>query len=290
MKKTPAVSLLLFLLLFILTVPALADMGPKPQLTVYLRGAPEASYYLDLLYEGDGQSLHDNLPGEERAALDASLLAALRAAKPEGWSLVLTDGTVAPCWGSLTGERQSGDTAHHTFSYMGLPKTYRVLVVTAAGDSWLSPVLTRPVLQSSLTVDWASKTVIHPPVILAYGAEFLATCLPTLLIEGLLLLLFGFSLRRNGKVFLLVNLATQLLVFLILGISAVRSSIGFSYYLLFFPTEIIVAAAETLVYHRYLTGQSRRRAVWYGVTANICSAALGFALTEPVWRLVSSFL
>ena len=57
MKERSAVlkhGLLLFLLAAaLLTVPVLADMGPKPQLTVRVENGPEELYYLDLLEEGE---------------------------------------------------------------------------------------------------------------------------------------------------------------------------------------------------------------------------------------------
>ena len=36
-----------------LTTFALADSGPKPQLTVRVKNAPQEPYYLDLLAKGD---------------------------------------------------------------------------------------------------------------------------------------------------------------------------------------------------------------------------------------------
>ena len=43
----------------------------------------------------------------------------------------------------------------------------------------------------------------------AYALQFLCMLLPTLLIEGVLLLAFGYRSRRSWLVFLLVNLVTQ---------------------------------------------------------------------------------
>jgi len=290
MKKAVCAAMAALSLAFFLFLPATADMGPKDSLNVLVKNAPQEPYYLDLLYQDAPESLYQNLTQENRAMLDQSLLQALTDARPAGWTLALTDGTGAPCFGQLTGTPQADGTVLHAFSYFGLPDSYRVIIVTASGERFISRTCTRPTLQSSLTVDWAGKTVTQPFAALAYLVQFLASFLPTLLLEGLVLVLFGFSLRKNGKVFLLVNLGTQLLVFLVLGLSMVRSSLGFSYYLLFFPVEAAVTAAETLLYARFLKGHGRKRAVIYGITANLLSAVLGWFLAVPVWRVVSSFL
>ena len=68
MKKRSAVlkhGLLLFLLAAaLLTVPVLADMGPKPQFTVRVENGPEELYYLDLLEEGSPIHTRIRCPGD----------------------------------------------------------------------------------------------------------------------------------------------------------------------------------------------------------------------------------
>jgi len=93
MKKSLRNSILLLLTAMLLTVSALADSGPKAQLTVKVVNAPSEPYYLDLLEKGDYQGHtygsgdgDDTYSGidwsyseEEIAALDDELLDALRA-------------------------------------------------------------------------------------------------------------------------------------------------------------------------------------------------------------------
>lgn len=295
MRRVLRPCLLLLLALSLLTLPALADFGPKPQLTVRVKNAPEELYYLDILAEGSPVStsgadmgLKWNYSYEELLALDQSLLDALRAAVPEGWHACLTQsGHQPPIWGQLTGEAK-GSAMVHTFGYSGVPARYRLLLVTASGEVWLSDVTERQVLQSSVTLDWAEKTLTVPPVWMAFVLQFLATLLPTLLIEGLLLVLFGFSWRRNWKPFLLVNLLTQGGLTAATALLAVSSGVGFSYYLALLPLEAVILLAETAVYRRVLTGRSAAQATAYGVAANLCSALLGLLLAEPVWRFVVS--
>ena len=85
----PIRSLLLLLLaLTALTVSALADNAPKPQLTVLVENPPQETYYLDLVAEGpageEGDALSWTYSDQEIADLDPALLSALTAAVPSG--------------------------------------------------------------------------------------------------------------------------------------------------------------------------------------------------------------
>lgn len=285
----------------LLTVSALADSGPKPLLTVRVENAPEEGYYLDLVAEGEyeghtygsGESEYSGIDwsysDEEAAALDTELLDALRAAVPEGYHACTAEGTGgAPMWGELEGTPtgRQGESLH-TFRYFGVPDTYQILIATKNGDTYLFPPCTRTALQSSVTVDWADKSVEVPPAWIGYVLQFLCTLLPTLVIEGVVLVLFGFSWKQNRKPFLLVNLVTQGALAVYFSVTAVQSGVGWWYFFLLVPAEIVIAFVEGGLYTRLLTG-SRRRAFAYGITANLCSALLGLLTVEPLWRWIVS--
>lgn len=285
----------------LLTVSALADSGPKPLLTVRVENAPEEGYYLDLVAEGEyeghtygiGESEYSGIDwsysDEEAAALDTELLDALRAAVPEGYHACTAEGTGgAPMWGELEGTPTGRQGEYlHTFRYFGVPDTYQILIATAGGDTYLFPPCTRTALQSSVTVDWETKSVEVPPAWIGYVLQFLCTLLPTLVIEGVVLVLFGFSWKQNRKPFLLVNLVTQGALAVYFSVTAVQSGVGWWYFFLLVPAEIVIAFVEGGLYTRLLTG-SRRRAFAYGITANLCSALLGLLTVEPLWRWIVS--
>ena len=283
---------------------ALADFGPKPQLTVRVENAPQELYYLDLLAEGDWDAEDtDSNDGIERSyygkedTLDPDLLALLRENVPKGWHACVAQGTTgAPIYGELYAESTdaSGNDLH-IFGYHGVPSTYRIILVTQSGKVWLSEALERRVLQSSVTVHWAddteNTTVTVPSTVTGYLLQFLATLVPTLLIEGILLLLFQYSWKQNWKAFLLVNLVTQ-------GVLAAASSVLnlqngaalWNYFLFRLPMEAVVLLIELYLYagRGLLTGHSKGRAALYAVTANFASAVIGYYLAEPVWRFVVS--
>ena len=285
----------------LLTISALADSGPKPLLTVRVENAPEEGYYLDLVAEGEyeghtygsGESDYSGIDwsysDEEAAALDTELLDALRAAVPEGYHACTAEGTGgAPMWGELEGTPTGRQGEYlHTFRYFGVPDTYQILIAAKNGDTYLFPPCTRTALQSSVTVDWESKSVEVPPAWIGYVLQFLCTLLPTLVIEGVVLVLFGFSWKQNRKPFLLVNLVTQGALAVYFSVTAVQSGVGWWYFFLLIPAEIVIAFVEGGLYTRLLTG-SRRRAFAYGITANLCSALLGLLTVEPLWRWIVS--
>ena len=302
MKRALRLLGLTALAMCLLTVFALADSGPKPLLTVRVENAPEEGYYLDLVAEGEyeghsygsGESEYSGIDWsyteEEAAALDGELLDTLRAAVPEGYHACTAEGTGgAPMWGDLAGEAtgKQGERLH-TFGYVGLPDTYQILIATKSGDTYLFPPCTRSVLQSSVTVDWADKSLEVPPAWLSYALQFLCTLLPTLVVEGVVLVLFGYSWKQNRKPFLLVNLVTQGALAAYCSVTAVQSGVGWWYFFLLVPAEIVIAFVEAKLYTRLLTGSSPRRAFSYGITANLCSALLGLVSVVPLWNWIVS--
>ena len=305
MKRNSLRALICALLMSLaLTTFAFADSGPKPQLTVRVENAPQEPYYLDLLAEGDwnesGESSYDGVDwsyhGKEDT-LDPALLTSLRDNVPAGWHACVAQGTTgAPIWGELYAEGTDAfGNDLHVFGYHGVPSTYRIILVTESGKVWISDTLERKVLQSSVTVHWAddaeSTTVTVPSTVTGYLLQFLATLVPTLLIEGILLLLFQYSWKQNWKAFLLVNLVTQ-------GVLAAASSVLnlqngaalWNYFLFLLPMEAVVLLIELYLYagRGLLTGHSKGRAALYAVTANFASAFLGYYLAEPVWSFVVS--
>ncbi len=280
MKRTLRTLPLLILAILLMTVPAFADTGPKPYLRVRVMNAPQEEYYLDILAEGE--------PREQPKATKDPLEQQLRAAVPEGWHACVSQGTSgAPIFGDLTGEDAGDGSFLHDFRYLGVPSRYRIIVVTASGESWISEPMDRPALQSSVTVDWATKRVSAPPVWVAYSIQFLCTFLVTLAIELLVLKGFGYSLKQNWKPFLLVNLVTQGALTAWLSLTIVREGGHIYYIMLLLPAELLISLIEGTVYALTFTGGTKKRAFAYGVCANALSAIAGGIVSIPVWKLVT---
>lgn len=294
------------LLCSLLAVPVFADFGPKDSLIVYVQNPPPEPYYLDLLTQEPGKN--ENLTAQEKALLDQKMLALLYSCEEEGWFPALTEGTNIPMFGKLVGTEENGRMVHQ-FGYFGLPNRYRIILVTKSGAVSVSPPYTRKTLQSSISFDYASSRAVQdensssglssdrysvmtgtvPGLLFSYLLQFLSTFLPTLLLEGFLLFLFGFPFRENWKVFLLTNLLTQLFLTLTLGsVLIFHGSLSAQFSQL--PCELLILAAETLVYLKFLKGQNKARRCVYAITANLASWLAGFLLLSVQYRMITPLL
>ena len=269
---------LAFIALLCLSLPAYAHMGPKPDLTVTVVNAPEGLCYVDLLYEGGGDDLHSDF---DTSGCDQKLIASLHTLEGDGWTLALTTGISSgpPIFGDLT---PNSDGAYH-YSYYGLPGMFRLAVATEKGAQATQESYTRTRFHTNLVYDWNTNTLSYvTPSPLYYTAQFLATFLPTLAIEGIILWLFKFRQKRTWLIFLLVNFVTQLGLHLYCNLfqrAAIAESYAnpFFYFFTFLIPEIIILLVEMCAYSYFLKIQDPDgRCVTYAACANAASFVLGY--------------
>lgn len=177
----------------------------------------------------------------------------------------------------------------HHFSYVSVPDDFRLIISTADGVL-VSPAMHRSFLQESYTYDLSgvtlpgagnvlvdAGTLTKESQALSLVRQFAVTLLCTLLIEGILALLFRIDLRRNWKLLLLANVCTQLVLTTLLTLMMVYTG-TLLVYLAFFPLELLILITEALCYRKWLMGIPPMWGMVYGITANIASAAAGFYL------------
>lgn len=273
-----------FVLLFSISV--FADFGPKPGTSIVIENPPAGVYYLDLLIEDGDSDRYSNLTEEEMASCREDMLAVLEALdeRYDGWHTALVDGTVVPLFGSLVGTAGKNGNVH-TFRYYGVPDTYRIVVVTEDLQVYTSEVLQKTVFQETVHVrldsSEASGNVITvtktPSHAVLYLKQFALTLFPTLLIEFLFLLLFKIPVKRNIAAFLGVNVATQLLLTVIMTRTLISSGLLSAYFLLA-PLELAILAIEAAAYAFLLRGVTKPRRIAYAAAANLVSAVLGYWL------------
>lgn len=289
MKRVGRVGVLFFVAAVLLAGTAFANSAPPDYLLVVrLVNAPEEPYYLDLLAEGAGEPSNRNVQRDSDEGLagpDNDLLDSLRGEIPEGWESC-TMGSSSQLF--LHG---SGKDGVHRFSGLDTPGEFRIIIMTQSGEVWSSDTMERRALQDAVTVDWERKIVSVMPIWLAVALQTLSTLLLTLLVEGLMLLVFGFDWKKNWKPFLLVNLVTQGGLALFLSANIVRSGVGaygmILYGVLLLPIEGVIAFAEAVLYAKFFQGKPAGRAFAYGLTANALSYVVGLFAVQAVWeRLV----
>jgi len=274
-KKIILFILILIALSFLCTSAVSADVGLKPELYIYVKNPPKETYYLDLLIQNSSENKFENL--NDKSIYNQNMLSLLYSKKEEGWLPALTDGTDLPLHGELIGEPKDGDMLHF-FGYIGVPKTYRIIIVTESGKVTVSDVITRKSMFSTAYFDYGTETLSEANLTDTYLLQFLLTCLPTLFIEGIILLFFGFKLKTNWKPFFIVNILTQIALTAVVSFAFIR--IGPSAAILIqIPIELIIMFAEAFAYRNYLVGQSKDRAFIYGITANAVSMLYGTLVT-----------
>lgn len=273
--KTTWIGILIFLSMFF-CFPARADMGPKPGINITVKNPPEETYYLDLMIEGEyHENLYQNLRNQDPC--DEEMLEILRSNREAGWHLGIVDGTNMPMSGKLQG-RAHENTMIHNFGYMGVPDRFRIIAVTENGKVTISNIYDRNSFISNLVFDFDSGKVKSKfPLFISYIFQFVTTCIPTLMVEGILLLVFGFSKKSNWITFFRVNLVTQILMTLLLGSVLIRDGL-LPAMLLQAPLELIILIGETVAYGFLLQGHKKGRRVGYGITANLSSWILGFVM------------
>jgi hypothetical protein len=261
----------LALIFFLIPAAALADMGPKPEIEITVINPPSGEYYLDLLIPGDKN--YDNLEGQE---YDPVKLALLSSYSEDGWYPALTNGTDAPLWGSLTGTKKDAGMIH-TFSYFGVPDDFKIIIVTPDNLLIVSEPIHRDAFQFKLTYDYEKAQIVRQSPALSYLIQFFTTYIPTLVIEGLILLLFGFSLKQNYIALLTVNFITQVILTVSLVSTALWSGI-LTAYVVYLPLELVIIIAESITYAKVLKQHKTGRRVGYAITANIVSFLAGILL------------
>lgn len=258
-----------------------ADIGPKPSIKLIVLNPPEDEYYLDLLVDYDKKSSYSNI--REYDGLNKDMIRILKEYHEDGWRPALVTGTRVPLFGKLTGQRE-GDSMVHNFSYVGTPDRFKVIIVEKSGKVTVSnDIIDRKAFKSIVYFDYATNRLWESSAVPAYIKQFIFTFTATLIVEGIILILFRFSLRKNLKPFIGANLITQILLTLVVY-SAMYFAGSMAAFLIYIPFEIVILIIECKLYKKFLRQHSARRRVGYAVVANLTSFLLGMWAILQVWR------
>lgn len=198
----------------------------------------------------------------------------------DGLHAALLKGTNVPLFGTITGKKQSDGSYVHEFSYMGVPKEFKIAILEADGTIIVTDAIKRTQFQSvmELTVEkingsaetkTAVKEVLPQKENILIGA--LLRLVATLVIEIFVAFLFGFTIKKYWKALVIVNLITQIALNIIIGAASKNSEI-----LAYIAAELFAVIAEMIAFGRLLTDKKLLRRLIYTVVANIVSFAAGF--------------
>lgn len=272
MKKKTIFFSVLFSFCFLFPFFAYADIGPKPSLKIIVTNPPQTEYYLDLLIDYTSSHLCENIRDKEMYS--ENMYHILENYHIDGWHPALVTGTSIPLNGNLIGKKD-GNHMIHTFNYVGVPDRFKIIIVTADGKTMISEnIINRKAFNSTVYFDCTTKKLTENSLIIAYVLQFVTTCSITLIIEGLILLLFGFSIKKNWKPFLEINTFTQILLTLVVY-KTMYSSGSLAALFLYILFEFVILILETILFVKYLTQHSKTRRILFSIVANIISFLLG---------------
>lgn len=281
MKHAMTLLLILgFLMGFSTTI--LADAGPKPELRITLINPPDEPYVLDLLVEPDCTECW--VDDDRFEGIDQALVALVEAQQSTEWVGVLTHGLSYPVFGDLKGQSIDGQRVH-VFSYR-VPDTFKILLVTQSGQVVQSEVLTRDTFLITVRFDALTGDVIRPTLWKQYAFQLLTTLFPTLIVETLLLVVFGLWSKRNLIVMLIANGITQVLLSLTMGITLIQAGLLWGI-IVFLLMEGVVLLIEAVIYAKCFDKMHRlRRRVLYALTANFVSFFVGFVVLSETYHFL----
>ena len=287
-------ALLLCLLCLIPT--AYADMGPKPELTITVVNAPEETLYIDLLANEERSSNAPYIGADGstttvgRLPYDPVILENLRSLEGNRWVLAYSTGLAVPVFGDIRPSgSQNGNPVYH-FSYSGLPSEFKLAAATA-DEVKTTELFVRERFYTNAVYDWAANTLTYAtPTPLLWAAHFATTLVPTLIVEGLVLWLFGFRSKRSWVVFLCVNVVTQIVLHLIcnaIGVPVMQAAFFWMFYLFLLVPELVIWGVEAAAYAALLPEHSRSRRVGYAFAANILSYAVSYLPLHLLYDLLT---
>lgn len=272
-------------LLFLLTVIILiigvvsvvyGDAGPKPSLEILVENPPDTDYYLDLLVDYTKEHLYQFI--EEDEIEHKELFKTLKEYNVDGWRPALATGTRVPLHGNLAGEIE-GNYVRHYFSYMGVPDRFKIIVVTADNEISISEnVFERKSFNTKAYFNYDTKIIWEESYIISYIKQYASTLLATLFIEGLILLLFRFNLKKNLKPFLIINVITQMFLATAVNYSMYHAGIMLAI-LAYMAAEMAIIVIESILFSKFLEGHTKKRRIFYAITANLASFAAGLIIT-----------
>ena len=274
---------------FIFKTTVYADMGPKPSITIHVNNAPEGQeYYIGLLHywEGNIETEHyvydDSLNDKENKACQI-----ITEYYKSDWSLFRSPRGDAAYYHSY-------ETNTYIFDYM-VPDHFKVILVTLDGNVYLSDDITKRKFNADFDYDVLTGS-IKENVFAGTGIYLvlvLFSFIFTIVIEGLVLLLFKLFNKQNIKYFFIINIITQIILNGIL-IYTLYYGIGLMLLFIFPITELLIIIIESNYYKKRLVNRegevSSKRNILYGIVANIASVVGGYFLSSLIISIVVFFI
>ncbi len=276
--RRSAILILILILTMLYSMPAYADIGPKPSVHVTISSLADGHglLFATLLGESDQYGPYqavDGSSGDRNRYKEGAMEAfdAFCAYKDQ-------DGYFF--WGQVFEIRDG------SFSWTYYPpEDFKILVYDSGnGEIYASGKVSRYAFDSYYSVSLRERgalDVTETPYLTKNILSFVIRVVLTLLIELLIAWLFGYRIRKEIRLIMITNIVTQILLNLILSLTDYYA--GLLVWIIFFPVlEFGVLLIEMIIYLIGLRSHSKIRAVIYAITANLLSAGAGLLISISV--------
>ena len=274
---------------------AWADMGPQPTIKITVKNAPQ-QYYLDLLTPINYRDYSELQNQVDYGSLDVNEIVVQKfySLEKDGWYPEKIQVWQMGIWswdGVNLGANYVNEDGYpcHSFRNPVNGEGYRVMIVTEDGDSFVTDVMKHQTIWSYITIDYKTGEVTKKPACLVYLAQFCTTFIGTIVIEGILFILFGLLSKRNIGVFFITNLITQTFLTCTMGVAMIHDGIIMAG-VIFFIAELGILIAETLIYRGFMEFKSKERVITYGIVANLASFLIGFTTLSEQFNFLARFM
>ncbi len=278
-RRTLPRLLCVLLLVLSLSLPAQADMGPKPSVHISFSNMDDSLCYGTLLSREASTGPSHVWDGEEAYSEYCGL-------PEEIWRAFLNyedqDG-----YHFLQEGWQVNETKELSWTYYA-PQDFKILLYYPESDSFrVSGPYESYAFASYFTVDLASPDPLAAVESYQYGPELLnlgARILLTIAVEMLVALLFGFWEKKQLRLLLIVNVATQLLLNIALNLIHYYKGL-LDFIAWFIALELLIFVIEAIIYGMQMKNCSKKPkpgivCVLYALVANGVSFAAGIKLAE----------
>jgi len=273
-KLAKCQAVFMLLLFFVFPAAALADAGPKPSITVYVKNMATQTYYLDLLVKGD-----DNLYNKfnDRYPESYKELPIYKYREGEWMAKQIRERTL---FGSLNGSyREDIDMMVHKFTYFGVPKTFKIIIQYENGEIYKTDEITPNMFFANVVLDLKTGEihVVKGSYVgyISNKINLLRTVLIYMLVTILAELITAIPFKiKYPKVIVLANLFTQIILHSVL-ITLFYSRYYSIIYDAFLLSELLILFIEYFIYKRFTTGISWKKLLAYTFTANFITYTIG---------------
>ena len=272
MKRFLKILFCTILIFTMMTRKADADMGPKPSVNISFSNV-DKTYYVTLLSEGEVSG-----PYSANDPYDVSDDETVKKVAQVFREYAETDDFY------FLGNVQKIDPEDPEYSWSYYPpKTFKIAVCDPeTGELRVSETVEREAFNSFFDVDIADGRLIVKEDIRITNEiiGFLVRVIPTVIVEVLIGLLFGYREKKEILTIVWTNLFTQILLNLIMTVLDYYT--GALVWIFFFPIlELAVLIIELIVYLAKFRTHSRFKTVIYAILANVLTFLMGLYL--GVW-------